>query len=73
MKAAVAMGRQASTVKVNGGAMSIPTVADGEERSHRRPREARGPFSKALFGMRAFYVDRKHTAVRHNNCSDGGH
>lgn len=73
MKAAVAMGKQTSTVKVSGGAVSIPPVADREERRHGRPREVRVPFSKALFGMRAFYVDRKHTVVRHNKCSDGGH
>lgn len=44
MKAAVAMGNQTTTVKVSGGAMSIPTVADGEERRHRGPREVRVPF-----------------------------
>lgn len=73
MKGAVAMGRQTSTVKVSGGAASIPPGADGEEGRHGRAREVPVPFSKALFGMRAFYVDRKHTVVRHNKCSDGGH
>lgn len=73
MKAAVATGKQTSTVKVSGGAASIPPAADREERRHGSTREVRVPFSKALFGMRAFYVDRKHTAVRHNKCSDGGH
>lgn len=73
MKAAVAMGKQTSTVKVSGGAVSIPPVAGREERRHGKPREVRAPFSKALFGMQAFYADRKHTTVRHNKCSDGGH
>lgn len=49
MKAAVAMGKQTSTVKVSGGAMSMPTVADGEERRHGRPREVRGPFFRSSF------------------------
>lgn len=73
MKGAVAMGKQTSSVKVSGGAVSIPPGAAREEGRHGRPREVPVPFSKALFGMRAFYVDRKHTVVRHNKCSDGGH
>lgn len=73
MKGAVAMGKQTSSVKVSGGAVSIPPGAAREEGRHGRPREVPVPFSKALFGMRAFYVVRKHTVVRHNKCSDWGH
>lgn len=71
MKATVSMARQTSAAKVSGGAASMPrSEREGGVAVLGRHEDLS---SKAPFGMRAFYVDRKHTAVRHNKRSDGGH